>query len=64
MAGGSGFIDDWIAEGGAKGEARGEVREARRLAEHLLSKQFGKLPEVLITRMQVADKEGCERLLD
>jgi hypothetical protein len=76
MVKGSSFIADWIeegvaqgvaqgmAQGMAQGEAQGETREARRLALHLLSRRFGALPEALVERIQAAEKEWCEQLLE
>lgn len=58
MAKGSSFIDDWIEEG----EARGEANEARRLAERILTRRFGPLPESLTHRIQAGEREWCEDL--
>jgi len=53
---GSSLIDDWIVE------AREE--EARRMALRVLGKRFGELPGALVERIQSAEAEWRERLLD
>ena len=64
LAKGSSFVDDWIEEGEARGEARGEANEARRLANVLLRRRFKELPEALAAKINSAEKDWCEGLLE
>ena len=71
-----GLIGDWIregeargeargkAEGQAEGEARGRAETARRMTQRFLVKRFGTLPNALIERIEQADADWCDHLLD
>lgn len=55
-----GLIGDWIMEG----EARGETSRARKTALRFLIKRFGTLPPALLERIEQADADWCDALLD
>ena len=67
-----GLIGDWIREGEARGEAlgkaegkaEGEAETARRMTQRFLVKRFGTLPTALLERIEQADADWCDNLLD
>ena len=71
-----GLIGDWIREGEARGKAEGEARgkaegeargkaeTARRMTQRFLVKRFGTLPTALLERIEQADADWCDNLLD
>lgn len=59
-----GLIGDWIREGEARGEAQGKAEEARRIVLRFLVKRFGTLPPALLQRVEQADSDWCNDLLD
>ena len=59
-----GLIGDWIQEGEARGEARGRAETARRMTQRFLVKRFGTLPPALLERIEQADADWCDMLLD
>ena len=67
-----GLISDWIREGEARGEARGKAEgeargkaeTARRMTQRFLVKRFGTLPTALLERIEQADADWCDALLD
>ena len=56
----SGLIGDWIQEG----EARGRTETARRMTQRFLVKRFGTLPTALLERIEQADADWCDNLMD
>ena len=66
------WTDEWeakgraegIAQGIAQGEARGKAEEARRIVLRFLVKRFGTLPPALLERVEQADADWCNMLLD
>jgi predicted transposase YdaD len=52
------------AVGEAEGEARGQTREARRILLRQLRRRFGDLPEEVVDRIQNADRDWCEAMVD
>ena len=63
-----GLIGDWIregrAEGKAEGRAEGGAETARRMTQRFLVKRFGTLPTTLLERIEQADADWCDNLLD
>ena len=57
-------IAEGIAEGKAEGEARGRTETARRMTLRFLVKRFGTLPPALLERIEQADADWCDNLLD
>ena len=47
-----------------EGEARGRMEMARRMTQRFLVKRFGTLPTTLLERIEQADADWCENLLD
>ncbi len=67
-----GLIGDWIeegraegrVEGEARGKAEGETEGTRKTVLRFLVKRFGTLPVELLERIEQADSEWCNTLLD
>ena len=59
-----GLIGDWIQEGEARGRAEGRAETARRMTQRFLVKRFGTLSTALLERIEQADADWCENLLD
>ena len=53
-----------VAEGMAQGMAQGEAIGARRTALFVMKKRFGSLPPALVERVEQADAEWCNTLLE
>src|SRR5207248_6258620 len=58
------LISGWIEEAGLTGEARGEARASRRALLLRLRSRFGQIPADLAARVEAADVEWCERVLE
>jgi hypothetical protein len=58
MVKGLGIIDDWIAEG----EARCKADGARGVLLAVLRERFGQLPCDVVTRVEAADADWCQKL--
>lgn len=63
-----GIIEDWIAEAEerakADGESRGEAHGVQRTTIKALSLRLGELPETLKERINSAEPDWCDRLME
>lgn len=59
-----GLVGDWIMEGEARGRVEGETEGTRKTTLRFLVKRFGTLPPSLLERIEQADADWCDLLLE
>lgn len=59
-----GLIGDWLEDREARGKARGETEGTRKTVLRFLVNRFGTLPEALLERIEQANADWCNNLLD